>query len=127
MPHTRAALVRFARRTFGPELGRRVARLADAVPAYGGTRLRVRSLRFALDFLAEHRDAWRVPDEVLLPASGNLQALWRIDGLRLVAQFLPEQMVWFTVLHDGRLRMTGREAPGDFVAAIHGVQNVVTR
>lgn len=125
-PRTKAGLIRFAGERFGDNFGRRIDRLAAALPAYGGRRLRVRSLRFALDFLAAHHNAWRLPDEVLLPASGNLQALWRSDRRRIVAQFLPDRMVWFTILQNRQPRLTGRVPPHEF-AVQQGVQEAVRR
>lgn len=124
VPHTKAKLTQFASQRFSREFGHRIHTLATARPGYGGHRLRVRSLRFALDFLAARHDAWRLPDEVLLPASGNLQVLWRSDRRRIVAQFLPEGIVWFTVLENGQPRLTGQVPPHEF-AVQQGVQDAV--
>lgn len=126
IPHSRIGLVRFAAERFGHEFGQRIATLADARPAYGGHRLRTGSLRFALDFLVAHQNTWRLPDGVFLPASGNVQVLWRVGRMRVVAQFQPEKVVWFSVLQDGQLQLTGRVMPHDF-ASQQQIQAAVRR
>ena len=114
IPKSRAALVQFATRRLGHAFGARIRALMEARPAYGGHPLRAVSLRFALGFLAAN--SWRLPDGVFLPASGNLQAIWRIDQTRVVAQFEPDDIVWFSVLEDGQLQLTGRVSADEFAA-----------
>lgn len=111
-----AQLVTFARQRFGTDFGDRVRVLSTARPAYGGQRLRARSLHVLLRFL-DAQDHWRLPD-VLLAPNGNIQTQWRSGPRRIVAQFLPTDEVWFTVIENGQLRITGRRAPEAFVAAL---------
>lgn len=110
-----AELVQIAGERFGRRFGERVIALSSARPAYGGRRLQRRSLDSALAFL-QHQDWW-LPDLLLTP-TGNIQMQWRSDDGRIVAQFLPEGEVWFTVLERGRPRLTGRGTPEEFVAAV---------
>jgi hypothetical protein len=116
MPRSRAALTRFASEQLGPKFGDRIASLIIARPSYGGHRLRAESLRFALEFLAARREEWRPPDGVFLPASGNVQLLWRAGRVRIIAQFQPDRVVWFSVMNEKELQLTGRVSPQEFAA-----------
>jgi hypothetical protein len=126
IPRSRVGLAQFASEQLGREFGDRIARLATTQPSYGGHRLRVDSLRCALEFLVAHRDEWRLPDGVFLPASGNVQVSWQAHRIRVIAQFEPDGVVWFSVLHDGQLRLTGRVSAHEF-AAQPPIQEAVER
>jgi len=126
IPYSKIGLIQFATERFGRGFGQRIATLAAARPAYGGHRLRAGSLRFALDFLAAHHDGWRLPDGVFLPATGNVQVLWRSGRVRVVAQFQPDEIVWFSVIEDSQLQLTGRVPPREF-AAQHRIQEAIRR
>ena len=101
---------------FGREFAERLRQLRTARPAYDGRRLQRRSVDAMLAFLAHH-DEWQLPDLLLAP-TGNIQTQWRSHAQRIVAQFLPAGEVWFTVLEEGRPRLTGRGSPDEFVAAV---------
>lgn len=116
MPRSKTGLIRFATMRLGREVGQRIATLAAARPAYGGHRLRTASLRFAVGFLVAHQNTWRLPDGVFLPPSGNVQVSWQVRRARVVAQFEPNEVVWFSVLEDGQLQLTGRVSAQEFAA-----------
>lgn len=115
-PKTFRGLIRFAQEHFGYPFGERVSQLRSARPAYGGNRLQRQSLESVLSFL-ERQEDWRLPDLLLAP-NGNVQGQWRSDERRIVAQFLLNGEIWFTVLEQGNARLTGRSTPDEFVSAL---------
>ena len=127
VPRHGRQLIDFARDHFGQRLSGRLEGLLAARPAYAGHRLRIVSLRFALNFIATMPTSWRLPDDWVLAPTGNLQASWRRGGSRVVAQFQSDERVWFTAIEQRELMVTGRRPVHEFVAAVESFNDVVRR
>ena len=84
--------------------------------ARGERKLSLQSVRHAVRFVQAH-PTWPAPSLVITP-HGTVQAYWRhLANGKLVAQFLPDGHVWFTVMNEnGGLRLTGRVPMAEFEA-----------